>query len=98
MICLKKFKLIYTPKYVEKRRRGRPKKIAMQQNEEIEDHDVDCLSDIDEVTRALESTRIHNNGLSFNSIFETQKEETILDDFYTSNLSTNVQFFCQYWW
>ena len=32
------------------------------------------LSDVDEVTRALESTRINKNGFSLNSIFESMTE------------------------
>ena len=87
------------------RGRRRPKKIVMQQIEEIEDNDEqhgkinenkeleneveeieeieDNDDDVNEVTRALESTRIHKNGFSFNSIFESmteaQMDETILD-------------------
>ena len=82
------------------RGRGRPKKIVMQQIEEIEDNDeqhgkinenkelenevnLSNDDDVNEVTRALESTRIHKNGFSFNSIFESmteaQMDETILD-------------------
>jgi hypothetical protein len=41
------------------------------------------FSDVDEVTRALERTRIHKNGFSFHSIFESmteaQMDETILE-------------------
>ena len=74
------------------RGRGRPKKIVMQQIEEIEYNDEqddkinenkelenevnlsNDLSDVDEVTRALESTRINKNGFSLNSIFESMTE------------------------
>ena len=81
--------------------RERPKKIVMQQIEEIEYNDEqddkinenkelenevnlsNDLSDVDEVKRALESTRINKNGFSLNSIFESmteaQMDETSLD-------------------
>ena len=77
-------------------KRGRPRKIniveSLHINEEVENeisNKSDETSEINELTRAMESTMIRSTGESFRDVFESLSEEQLFNNFNNETFTVN---------